>query len=358
MNKNPESTVAEAPVERPATAEMSPVRRVNLWDRILGSTRSYSIELLIAVNALLVLGVVTAYSLIALFSYIVGIKDGFAGVFMHEGSLVLVALLLVLLPVALLFYGRTRGELARNPAQSRRAWHKVILGWYYVHVVSFAVAAGFAVVYSVLQLIAGESEVKDILLKVTVPALIALLYFVALYFVYGTRRVSRRVVMISLGVVTLVAALGLLVPTIGHLKDAKDDQKRSDDAKTIAVKVKSYYDEHNAKLPTVLSDLNIPASSLKYKLSDYTYKKDSAHVYQVCADFKTATDEGRRGMGYSSQDPEYADYTRHSKGQHCFKFRAGYGVSTPKLDDYAELFKQYSDAMPSDTTKPLNNFNL
>lgn len=352
MNRNPEPTVmVDAPVERPVMVE-TPVRRESWWTRMMNSTKSYTVELFIAVNALLALSVITAYSLVALFNYIVGIKDGFFSAYMHESSLVLVALLLVLLPVVVLFYARTRGETALNPAQGQRAWHKVILGWYYVHVVSFAVAAGFVVVYSLLQLVAGEPEVKDTLLKVTVPACIVLMYFVTMYFVYGVRRVRRRAVLIALSVVTLVTAVGLLMPTLGHLKDAKYDQKRSEDVKTVAVKIKSYYDDHNNKLPNSLSDVNISPSSLKYKLNDYTYKKDSNSTYQVCADFKTATNDGPAKFPFA-QEPEYADYSQHSQGQHCFKLRAGYGPALPAIDDYSAMLKEYMqnfDKSESDIT--------
>lgn len=326
-----ESKDQPAPETKPvATAPAAEKPKLTNYKTWLSKTGLYGFELFMAGFGLTVAAIVIDYGLFAFFNYIKGMEDGATRV-VGEFSLWIVAAMLVWLPLALVFYLRSRGEALYQPARRQSRLHKVLMSLYYFVNILIAAGAVFTVLYSLIKVAVGSAEldVDDMLVRVTLPAVIMALLHMWLLFAFSNWKLaSRKIFALALGVFGVLVMLGLIIASFGTVRGVAMDQKRVEDLDVISSKIRSEY-SNKRQLPESLNDLEFDENELKNSLDEYTYDRKLGGRYELCTDFSTDT---RRASGHNPND-DYSMYTSfysHDKGRECFKLAAGY--STPSYD--------------------------
>ena len=310
------------------------------WRRHLDRTGIYGFELLMATFGLTVAAIVIDYGFFAFFSYVIGVegRSVSANAFVGEFSLWIVAAMLVWVPLALVFYMRTRGQLAANPAQGQTGLHKVLVSLYLFVNTIIAAGALFAFLYVLIRLAVGveDAKVGEVIGRIALPALLVVILHLGMLSAYMTsRKVTRKTFGLSFAIVAAVVMLALLVSSVGSIRGVAMDDKKQSDLRVISDKIRLYNTDKRS-LPNSLADVAIPDRELKLSLDTYRYEKKGTNKYELCANFATESDANvsvisdatSTGDGYTA----YPSFTKHDKGEQCFKIRVyGFNFSVPSV---------------------------
>lgn len=288
----------------------------------LSRTKIYGFELFMAAFGLTVAAAVTDYGLFAFFNYL--IDDQGAGSYIGDASLVIVAAMVIWLPLAILFYLRARGEQARDKARSRSGLHKVLISVLLFVNILIAAGAAFAVVYSLFQMAIGaDMPAGELLVRVTIPAVLMTLLHVWVCFAFSdVKFAGRRAFAWSFLAAGTVVMVALSFASFGTVRAAAMDERASSDLETISGKVRAEYRDTRT-LPDSLGDIEFDGE-LRDDVDEYYYKPMTLGRYELCADFATDTTQEYGDYDDREEYSSYDSFYSHSKGRDCFKLRAGY----------------------------------
>ena len=337
MDEQPEKT----PVEHGEMGNTQPVAKAPAqprrggWRQHLNHTGIYGFELLMATFGLTVAAIVIDYGLFAFFHYLKGANDTYGSSVVGEFSLWIVAAMLVWLPLAIVFYLRTRGQMAVDTQRRQATLHKVLVSIYQFVNVLIGAGALFVFLYSLIRLAvnvdSGETA-ADVLVRVSLPALLMVGLHGWLLFAYAkSARITRKLFGLSMGIIGIVVMLGLLVTSVGAIRGQAIDRKKEADLSLLSSAIASHSRSKGA-LPRSLDQLTIDKDRLELPLSDYTYRTTGAGRYELCTTFETA----KNTSGIEKEYAAYASFTSHQKGTQCFKLMTRYSTfDSNYLDPYA-----------------------
>lgn len=333
-------TKTETTARRASTADRSN------WRGIFSGTSMYGFELLLATIGLFTVASVASYALFVLFNHWREASTSSAfTVPTGEFTLIIASSMIVWLPLALLFYLRTRTEQAARPIRSTSSLHKTLIGLFLVGVILTIASLCFVVVYALLRLAVGmEEDVVDILVRVVLPALLSAGLFTGLLFAYPrSARPALRTYTIGLIAAGLLPVLILLGVSFGQIRGDELDKQRASDLSTMQRKINQFVREKR-ELPGSLDDID--TSDLKRSVSEYRYEKQSdssfgsTREYKLCATFSTNTKRSSAPLpSYTEDRPTssaYANFRSHDRGQQCFLLRA----ATMTTSDYDDWFRR------------------
>lgn len=281
----------------------------------------YMLEFLLAMVAILVSAFVLDRTLFALGHYI---ADKGSNAAYDEMNLMVVALGLVWLPVAILFFKRSRHEEINRPEVASTKLRRFFLYSFMLIVAVSALSFKVAAIYSLLQIAFGAAEVGDTLIATTVPALLAAWVHAYVFWTFMKSVNAARIKQFTtfFGGVGLILVLVLFAVTAVQARGALVDEKITDDLTTINQKVNERYGQ-TGNLPEKLDELGLDKDvTSRISKHNYTYEKKGDRNYTLCADFKSESkgDGKARIMIY----PPVPDFSAHKKGKHCFDLNAGY----------------------------------
>ncbi len=305
----------------------------------LSHTKIHGLELFMALFGLITTAIVVDYGLFATFNYIKGVGNDATS--FSEMTLWVIASMVIWIPLTVGFYLRSRGEHLLNPARKEQISYKALTITYMVINILAAVAAFFAAFYVAFRMLVmvgyNESDAADQWVRVILPALIMVAVHVGMIFAFPRgNRPSRKFFSITFTSVSAVVMVALMFLSIGSIRSLAADNQAQSDLSKIHAAVRDYYNDKQ-NLPGDLSDLDIVDQAVKSRLNKYTYIRDSATKFQLCAEFNRDTlDSGQTGVtpmvsDTSSSDSgmsmeEYKsiyyygyDFSSHKKGRHCFE---------------------------------------
>ena len=321
-----------------------PNYKVPAWAR---RSRYYLMEFIAALLGLAATAYLLDRAVFALTRYL---SDANAvGTIDDRMNLGVVAALLVVLPLTLVFYKRSRFEELDRPPVAKTKLRRFFL--YIFMLVMLLNAVGFmvAAIYSALMIAFGAAEIGETLLRQTAPALLAAMIHGYIFRVFmKTNSVSQiKEFTFTFGLIGTVLFVALLVMTSIQARSSLIDQKTSRDLHEIGVKVDEYYRQNN-RLPARLEDLDLDKSlDRRASRHNYTYQTHTTYSYQLCATFKSKSsgsmhDEMPRIMPAERvvyPTPVDANFSVHDKGHQCFDVAVGSQVNpydTPASTGAAE----------------------
>lgn len=303
--------------------------KIAWYRRIIGGTGLYGLELIVAALGLIVTSGVLTFGIYALFNYFAGV-DNSAQYFMGDFSIWLVAGMVAWLPLTVFFYLRTRGEVLNNPAREDVLLHKLVVGLYRFHLILLIVGTLFVSVYAAFRLLVDvDASVGDTMLRVVVPGVLAALLNAGIVMAYNrSQKPSRKLFTILLTAVSLVIMVTLLVVSVGYVRSRTADNRTVSDIVAIEGEVNSYYDQYK-RLPDNLSQITHLRTEVRERIDNYSYNKESASRYQLCATFTNDTKSEAYNKYSTDEYVTYADFGIHSKGEQCYKLMPAYVLDTP-----------------------------
>lgn len=321
----------------------------------LKHTKVHGLELFMALFGLVTTAVVVDYGLFALFNYIKGV--GADATSFSEMTLWVIASMFIWVPLTAIFYLRSRGEHALNPARKEQISYKALTIAFMVVNILAAIGAFFAAFYVAFRMLVmvgyNESDAADQWVRVIIPALIVMFVHVGMIFAFPrSLRPSRKLFIIIFSSVSTLVLVALMFLSIGSIRSLAADNQTQNDLSSIHTAIRDYYgNERN--LPNDLDDIEITDQSIKSRLEKYTYIRDSSTNFQLCADFNRDTlDGGSAGVtpmasdatagdsGVSSEDYKSIyyygyDFGLHKKGRHCFQMSIYYSYPQSVKPDTA-----------------------
>ncbi len=317
------------------TAFAAPPPRRRSWPTHVAGTSMYGFELLMATFGLTTAAIVIDYGMFAFFNYVKGSGTGYNTALFGEFSLWIVAAMLVWLPLSIAFYLRTCGELATTPGRYQATLHKVVISIY--RFVNVLIAAGglFAIFYSIIRLLvngADGEQVGDVLVRVTVPALLVIGVHGWVLMAYSrSQRITRKVFSIVVAGLGLLVMIGLLVTSVGAIRGRVIDDKKERDLSVLSTAISEYYTDKRS-LPKSLDDVEDGVDKLNMSLDEYSFIRQGANKYELCAKFDTSTMSASSKT--SNQYSMYPSFTYHDKGNHCFKVQVSTYTPLNLNDNY------------------------
>ncbi len=311
-------------LDRPSSSKSS------LLNRVTDGMSWYGLELALSVVGLLVTTVIINYAIYALVNYAKGIDNPLAVRFLGEFSLWVAASMIIWLPLAVIFYLRTRAEIDRHPATKERLVHKLFVGYFLFNVVLAIAGTMFSVVYALIRMAVGiDDQASDTAVRTVLPGILAAAVNIGLFWAYGKHEgLSRKLFSMIIGGLGVIVTIALLAMSVSNVQGANRDEKAASDLSEIQSQMSSYYSSKRS-LPNTLHDLEGLKTETKGRLSRYDYKKDAATKYQLCATFVTDTQkqqgyEASARYGNDDYYSSYASFSVHGTGEKCFKLKVGY----------------------------------
>lgn len=177
----------------------------------------------------------------------------------------------------------------------------------------------------------GEEMTTGFLLKVLTVLLVAgagFLHFLADLRGYWEKEPARaRMVNYAVAVLVVVAIVAgfFIIGTPQEIRREKQDALRIQDLQNIQYQVVNYWQQKEA-LPATLADLRDPLSGNIVPVDpktgeSYTYTRDSAMTFSICATFELAGSDpysGGRPMPTEPMEKGMEDNWTHEAGEQCF----------------------------------------
>lgn len=309
-----------APVNAPSTETAAKKGRLNRW---LDRSSLYGFELFMSFFGLLTAAYVIDWGLFTLFNSLASDSQAMSRS-LGEMSLWVAAAMFIWIPLALVFYARTRGQLIETPDKQSSTIHKIFVSVYLFFNTVSAAGAAFAVVYSLIRMAIGEGDAGQTLLRVTVPAMLMVALHVGLLFAYSrSRLVTRKSFALTFGAIGLVVITALLVTSVSDVRAIVQDGRTASDLRTIETEVRGYYRE-NMTIPETLDELSIDEDDIDNDISDYTYNPETGNQYQLCGTFAAKTNDDTDYYDDEDRHQTYGSFGSHDEGLHCFKLQAGF----------------------------------
>ena len=291
--------------------------------RFIDRVGVYGLEFAVAMVTLIISASVLSFATFALCNYLanetVGSEGGYFALWSSASTIVWV-------PVAMLFYLRSRAYMAQHPDVSSQPVQRVFTIIFQVlmilTIISFAVAAVFAVLTSLVE----PDQTSNILIGVALPSAVsALLFGGVLVSFYGRPVVRRRTFAVVLTLVTLAIIVPTIAVSVASLRGVNADEYRETDLYAIKSAIDDYARE-NSKTPASLSDVRqmIDDEDVTDRISDYEYSRVDDDRYQLCATF-TATSRYRASLSIrEDRYQSYANFGDHNAGENCYSLRTPY----------------------------------
>ena len=296
----------------------------------LSRTRIYTFELLMSVIGLLVTAFVVDYGIFSIFRQLTG-PEGFE--YGNSGFIVFImAAMIVWLPVAVVFYLRTKGEIQATKTHTETMIHKVLVSLFMFVNIFAVIGALFYAIYMLLQVFVGANdESVNYFLRFILPGVLMALWHSWLFFAYSRVRFApRKIFSIVLSAITIIVVVTLFLQTAIGMRAQAMDAKMVSDLALISQAITEEYND-DSQLPEELSTLK--PMDLNFALSDYSYEKVDGGRYQLCAEFAVAASPGYRDFGLIS-DPGYVsspNWSSHKAGEQCYKVKIS-GNNTYKFN--------------------------
>lgn len=279
----------------------------------------YPLEMTIAMVTMVILASVLSWSLFSLCNYFYDSGNIGLGYF----SLWTAASAIVWLPVAYIFYVRSRGYMNEHPAVVYSSVQRTFVVMYQVVMILTVIGFSFTAVYAFLMGLVQASDMGKTLIGTALPAALSAAVFGGAFVAFFRNPVaSRKVYATIMLVMSVLIILPVIVYSIVSLRSVNVDVDRVSDLQSLRDATREYYSK-NQELPdsidTIVKDGNI---KLKNSLSDYKYTKKEKANYELCTHFTSDTrGDSDRSRSYRSS---YDDYSQHDKGEQCFTRSAGY----------------------------------
>ncbi|MFZ1812526.1 MAG: hypothetical protein WAU02_03350 [Candidatus Saccharimonadales bacterium] len=304
-------------------------KKSSVFSKLCNGMSWYGLELALSTLGLMVTAMVLTYGIYATVNYIKGIDNPFAVRYLGEFSLWVAASMIIWLPLAVVYYLRTRAEIDRHPATKERLVHKLFVGFFLFNIIIVIAAALFSVVYALIRIAVGiDDTVSDTLVRIVLPGILAAAVNIGLFWAYGKHQgLSRKAFALIVTGAGVLVTIVLLALSVTNVQAASRDEKASKDLSDIQSQITSYYSAKRS-LPASLDNIEGLTAETKARLSRYDYKKETSTQYQLCATFATDTQkqQGYEAAASYSKDSymSYADFSLHGTGEKCFKLTAGY----------------------------------
>lgn len=197
----------------------------------------------------------------------------------------------------------------------------------------------------------NDAKGADILEQFLITLVAILVFgFALVYKLNLLKNIPKAVYVVIMGAFAMVGVILFLAFPAKEIRDTIHDNNVVRDLNKIEMAVNDYYDE-NRKLPETLEGL-FEKDELNYSVKEYKYtptqpKKASKYSsysypvgYEICADFRTNTEE--EVGDYSYLRYSYDEYDYHQIGNKCFDVTVYYGGGAVYDDDdyYANNFRE------------------
>lgn len=290
--------------------------------RFLDSVSVYGLEFAVAMITLIISVSVLSFATFALCNYFayddVGSGRGYFALWSSASTIVWV-------PVALIFYLRSRAYMGRHPEVSDNPVQRVFTIIYQVTMILTIISFAVAAVYAALTSLVRPEDTKDVLLAVALPSAISALLFGGALVAFFRRPVIRRRTFAAMFL--LIAAL-IIVPTvivsIMTLRAQAVDELKSQDLNAVKTAVESF-DEEKGRTPANAAELKpyIDDDDVKDRLGEYRYERVDDTRYRLCTTF-SADSEYSSDRISSPEYQSYANFNSYKAGETCFKLRTSY----------------------------------
>jgi len=288
----------------------------------LNKVSVYGLEFAIAMVTMAIALVVVTIAIFALFNLIADPRCsemGYAALWVSASAIVWV-------PVAYIFYMRSRGheqsrpEITNHPAQ--RAFVMIYQVCAIIAVIAFAIAA----VYSGLLAAVQPQNTGDTLLRVTAPSVVAALVFFGAFTAFFKHPiVSRKLYAGVFAGVSAVVVIAVIVFSIVALRSSSGDGEKVAALDAVQSAVNQYANDHDDNAPTSLADIDSYLSDAGKKVvKDISYERVDGNRYQLCTDFSRASkknDNYRVAPTSTQYYTSYPNFDQHGDGRQCFKVR-------------------------------------
>jgi hypothetical protein len=299
--------------------------------RFIDRVSVYGLEFAVAMVTLIISASVLSFATFALCNYLanetVGSEGGYFALWSSASTIVWV-------PVAMLFYLRSRAYMAQHPDISSHPVQRVFTIIFQVlmilTIISFAVAAVFAGLTSLVE----PDNTSNILLGVALPSAIsALLFGGVLVSFFKQPVVRRRTFAVVFGLVSLAVVIPTIIVSVLSLRSVNADEYRETDLYAIKAAIDDFARD-NSKTPGKLSDVSSLISDEKVvgRISDYEYTRVDDDRYRLCADF-AAQSSYRSSLPVTQERYRtYASFSEHEAGKNCYSLRTSYSSSYDVLE--------------------------
>lgn len=311
-----ESVVAERPIAR---------------KKFLDNMSIYGLEMTVAMITLIIVASVMSWGLFSLCNYFYNQEDASLGYF----SLWTASSTIVWLPVAYIFYRRSRSYMADHPQVVNSTVQRTFVMIYQVAMIIAIISFSFTAVFAFLTGLTKTSDMGQTLVGVALPAALSAVVFGGAFIAFFRQPVvSRKLFANGMLLTAILIVVPIIVYSIISLRSTSVDVDRVSDLNMIHSAATDYYSD-NRKLPDSLEQLaNDKNLKLKKPQSEYEYNKKERADYELCTTFvsDTTSDDSYRS---SSSSSTYQNFSKHGSGKQCFTQSAGYFYDrNSRYDDF------------------------
>lgn len=285
----------------------------------LSSMSIYPLEITIAMITVVILASVLSWGLFSLCNYFYDQSNTGLGYF----SLWTAASAIVWLPVAFIFYVRSRGYMSQRPEVVNSPVQRTFVVIYQVLMIITVIGFSFTAVYAFLMGLVQTSDMGKMLIGTALPAALSAAIFGGAFVAFFRRPVaSRRLFGLAMLVIAVLIILPVIVYSIIALRSVNVDGDRVQDMQNLQEATRDYY-TNNQQLPDNLDELASKQNvKLKNAQSEYEYNKKDKSNYELCTTFVADTLGNTKSR--QPRSSTYTDFSRHGKGKQCFTQSAGY----------------------------------
>lgn len=274
--------------------------------------------------------IITLYvSIVALISFlfsVINISLPDKSAYYYDGSSALawsMSVFIVVYPVLVYLLVKTNKYLIASPERK-----EVTIKKWATYLTIFLTALTIVIDLIVLMFtfLQGEQLTLRFILKVLVVVVVALTVFWASMKelqgkFLGNTAVLKKTTWVVSGVILILVVTGFIF--IGSPEKARlalEDQQRVNDLQYIQSEVVSYWDRKGA-LPATLNDIKDPLNYVSVPVDpetmiQYEYNVKSPLSFEICADFKTISNED---LSQTKSMYPNVEYFKHTEGRNCFE---------------------------------------
>lgn len=290
--------------------------------QFINRTSVYGLELAVALVTMIISVSVLSFAAFSLFNYIAGTSD------LSEGAgyfaLWTAASAVVWVPVAIIFYLRSRAQMMAKPDLHDNVVQRTFITIYQVVMILTVISFAVATVYAALMALVKPDETMDILLGGAVPSAISALLFWLGHVAFFRRGLRRRNFTLLFAGISAALIFPVVTLSVMSLRSVASDRTVETDLINVRDAI-SQYAEKNRETPLSLTNVaSLVDSKSEPRLDDYTYTRVDSTRYQLCANFVAEANSYGSTAEYSDTYTTYPDFTQHDKGENCFKIRTDY----------------------------------
>jgi hypothetical protein len=302
--------------------------------KFLERTGIYGLELAVAMITVLIIASVLSVGAYALSRYLYGAPGSVSG----QLALWSAASTIVWLPVAYIFYQRSRAYMERNPAVVNEPVQRAFVVIYQVIAILSVIGFAFSAVYSMLNAFVEAEDMIRTLVTVSLPSFISAVVFAGVFIAFFRHPVvSRKVFANSLLITSLLIVIPVIIYSMVVLRAVNVDNNRTSDLERLRSAINSEYSAER-ELPESLGDLSQNVEDIVNEpVDNYEYKRLSSNEYQLCATFNNDTTKDSRSSSTYYNYESSNDYGRHSAGKQCYtETQRAYDYNWYNSSDYKE----------------------